>query len=311
MIALVFPGQGSQSVGMLADLAARFPVVEATFATVSEACGRDLWRMAQDGPAEVLGQTANTQPALLAAGVATWRAWQASGGAAPVAVAGHSLGEYCALVAAGVLSLEDAARIVAVRGQAMQEAVPAGEGAMAAILKLEDDVVAQVCADAAEGEVVEPVNFNAPGQVVVAGAAGAVARAVEGAKAARGRAIPLDVSVPSHSALMRPAAEPLAEALAGATFSAPGIPVLHGADAAQHVAADEIRSVLAEQIYRPVQWVRTVTGLQGLGATAIGECGPGKVLTGLIKRIDRSIDGRAIAEPGAMADAVEAWGETA
>lgn len=293
--AAVFPGQGSQSVGMLADLAAAHPEVRHTFEEASEALGRDLWRLSQEGPAEALDATENTQPAMLAAGVAVWRVWQAQGGCAPRAMAGHSLGEYTALVCGGALDFAEAVSLVAERARQMQAAVPAGQGAMAAILGLDDEAVRAVCAEVANGEVVEAVNFNAPGQVVIAGHAAAVERAVAAAKAAGARrAVPLAVSAPSHCALMEPAAEALAPRLAAARITPPAVPVWQNVDAAPHATADEIRTALETQLYRPVRWTDTVRGLAGQGVTHLIEFGPGKVLTGLVRRIDRALTGLAV-----------------
>lgn len=290
-LAFVFPGQGSQSIGMLADLAADHAAIRATFDQASQALGQDLWALAQGGPEEALNRTENTQPVLLTAGVAVFRAWQAAGGAMPDYLAGHSLGEYTALVAAGALSLEDGVRLVALRGRLMQQAVPAGEGAMAAILGLDDDVVRQCCADAAAAGVVEAVNFNAPGQVVIAGAAAAVNAAIEKLKAAGAkRALPLPVSVPSHCALMKPAAEQLKVALADVAFNLPAIPVVQNVAARIEADADAMRDALIRQLYSPVLWVQSVQALAGLGVGRILECGPGKVLCGLNKRIVKELD---------------------
>lgn len=290
-LAFVFPGQGSQAVGMLADLAAEHAAIRATFDEASAALGQDLWALSQQGPEADLNRTENTQPALLTAGVAVFRAWQQAGGRTPDFLAGHSLGEYTALVAASVISLADGVRLVAERGRLMQEAVPAGEGAMAAILGLEDDVVRQCCADAASAGVVEAVNFNAPGQVVIAGSAAAVNAAIEKLKAAGAkRALPLPVSVPSHCALMKPAAEKLKVSLDAIAFNAPVIPVVQ--NVAARVEADEaaMREALIAQLYRPVLWVKSVETLAGLGVTRALECGPGKVLCGLNKRIVKELD---------------------
>ncbi|HEX4869357.1 MAG TPA: ACP S-malonyltransferase [Moraxellaceae bacterium] len=290
-LAFVFPGQGSQSLGMLADLAAAHGAVRATFDAASAALGQDLWALAQSGPEEALNRTENTQPVLLAAGVAVFRAWQAAGGRLPDYVAGHSLGEYTALVCAGSLSLEDGVRLVAERGRLMQQAVPAGEGAMAAILGLDDDVVRQCCADAAAAGVVEAVNFNAPGQVVIAGTTAAVAAAIEKLKAAGAkRALPLPVSVPSHCALMKPAAEQLQASLAAVPFLAPAIPVVQNAGARVEADVDAMRAALIRQLYSPVLWVQSVEVLAGAGVTRLLECGPGKVLCGLNKRIVKELD---------------------
>ena len=287
-IAMVFPGQGSQSQGMQADLAAEFDEVQATYAEASEILGYDLWQLVQDGPAEKLAETVVTQPAMLAAGVAAWRAWRRAGGGQPSHMAGHSLGEYTALVCAGAVDFADAMRIVKRRSELMQAAVPLGEGAMAAIIGLEDDVVRQVCAQAAGEGVAEAVNFNAPGQVVIAGHAAAVAVAVSKAEAAGARrAIMLPVSVPSHSSLMTGAGEELSESLASADFRVPGITVIAASDAQPYGGADDIRERLSKQVYRSVLWVDTVRSMLAAGATRIVECGPGKVLAGLARRIDR------------------------
>ena len=306
-IAIVFPGQGSQSVGMLAELAAAYPQVEMTFAEASAALGTDLWHLVSQGPKELLDRTDLTQPAMLTAGVAVWRSWQAAGGAQPAWVAGHSLGEFTALVCAGALEFADAVALVAQRGRFMQEAVPPGAGAMAAILGLADDQVAAACEEAAQGQVLAPVNFNSPGQVVIAGEAVAVERGIAAAKA-RGakRAVPLPVSVPSHCALMRPAAERLAVALAAVAIAAPSIPVLHNATVDTAQAPEAIRDRLVRQLYSPVRWVETVRCLGDAGVTRVIEAGPGKVLAGLTKRIDERLEGLAVFDPKGLAVALEA-----
>jgi len=287
---MVFPGQGSQSQGMQADLVERVPELIDVYAEASQVLGYDLWRLVQDGPAARLGETVVTQPAMLTAGYAAWRAWNSEGGERPAQMAGHSLGEYTALVCAGSVSFSDALRVVKRRAELMQGAVPAGVGAMAAILGLDDGTVVSVCREAAGDEVAEAVNFNAPGQVVIAGHKTAVERAIELASAAGAkRALPLPVSVPAHSALMRPAGEQLADALAAADFVAPGIPVISASDARPYGDGDDIRRRLSQQVYSPVQWVRTIGALIGAGATSVVECGPGKVLAGLARRIDRDI----------------------
>jgi [acyl-carrier-protein] S-malonyltransferase len=302
----VFPGQGSQSVGMLSALADEHGVVKEAFSQASDALGYDLWALVQDGPKEELNQTAKTQPAMLASGVAVWRVWQSLGGAAPSLMAGHSLGEYTALVCAGALAFEDAIKLVSERGRFMQEAVPEGTGAMAAILGLEDDQVRQVCANAANGEVAEAVNFNSPGQVVIAGNKSAIDRACELAKGAGAkRALPLPVSVPSHCALMKPAAERLAEMLTSVEINSPSIPVLHNVNVASAADGDEIRRLLAEQLYSPVRWVETVEKMAASGASVLLEAGPGKVLAGLTKRIDRNLKGVAVFDPDSMNSALE------
>ena len=294
-IALMFPGQGSQALGMLADLADAFEVVGATFEEASDAVGEDLWALAQHGPEADLDRTENTQPVLLAASVAVSRSWQAAGGPKPAIAAGHSLGEYSALVAAGALNLSDATRLVRSRGQAMQAAVPQGAGAMAAILGLDDEAVEQCCAQAADGDVVSAANYNAPGQVVIAGQAAAVDRAIAACKAAGARrAMALSVSVPSHCALMKPAVETLSEALEALEISAPEFPVVQNVDAAVADDADGIRSRLVDQLHAPVRWTDCVRAIKATGATRLGECGPGKVLSGMVKRIDRELTAQAL-----------------
>jgi len=307
--AFIFPGQGSQSVGMLADLAAQHAPVAETFTEASEALGYDLWKIVQEGPAEELNQTHITQPAMLAAGIAVYRVWQAQAGAQPVAMAGHSLGEYTALVAAGSLSLADAVSLVADRGRYMQEAVPAGVGAMAAILGLDDAKVIEVCEQAAQGEVVSAVNFNSPGQVVVAGHKAAVERAVELAKAAGAkRALVLPVSVPSHCSLMLPAASMLAERMAGIEFRVPAISVYNNVDVAAESDADVIRTALKRQLFSPVRWVETIQALSGLGIDNVVECGPGKVLAGLNKRINKGMGTQVTQDADSLAKALGAMG---
>ena len=288
--ALVFPGQGSQSVGMLAELADAHPQVKATFQEASDALGYDLWRLIQDGPEDELGKTHITQPAMLTGGVAIWRLWQSQTDIMPAIMAGHSLGEYSALVAAGSLSLNDAVNLVADRGRFMQEAVPSGVGAMAAIIGLDDEQVIAVCKGAADDEVVTAVNFNSPGQVVIAGHAAAVERAVEGAKAAGAkRALMLPVSVPSHCSLMMPAAEQLAVRLAEITITAPVIPVLNNVDVKAESDPAAIRDALKRQLFCPVRWVDTINAIGKHGVSQLVECGPGKVLAGLNKRINKQM----------------------
>ena len=299
-LAFVFPGQGSQSVGMMSGWGDRAEV-RATFSEASDALGQDLWALVADGPAELLNQTVNTQPAMLAADIAAWRVWQTAGGTTPVLLAGHSLGEYAALVAAGALGFADAVRLVRLRAEAMQAAVPEGVGAMAAILGLDDDAVRAVCADAASGEVVEAVNLNSPGQVVIAGNKAAVERAMvlakeKGAK----RALPLPVSVPSHSSLMLPAAEKLLAHLQGVPIVAPTIPVLHNTDVQSHSEPATIRAALAKQLHTPVRWVETVQALKTAGIERVIECGPGKVLAGLNKRIDDSLPAVALVDEASL-----------
>ena len=305
-LAFVFPGQGSQSVGMLKELAAAHAVVQETFATASQVLGYDLWSLVQNGPEEELNQTAKTQPAMLAAGAAVWRVWRAQGGAEPAVMAGHSLGEYTALVCADALGFEDAVALVAERGRLMQEAVPAGLGAMAAILGLEDDQVRAVCAAAAQGEIVSAVNFNSPGQVVVAGHTAAVQRAMAAAKEAGAkRALALAVSAPSHCALMLPAAERLAERLATVTIDVPRIPVLHNADVASYNDAAAIRAALVRQLHQPVRWVETIQAMRARGVSKVLECGPGKVLAGLIKRIDATLVAQPVYDTATLQQALD------
>ncbi|MGL4678591.1 MAG: ACP S-malonyltransferase [Plesiomonas shigelloides] len=303
--AMVFPGQGSQSVGMLADLAQQFPIVEQTFAEASAVLGYDLWALVQQGPAEELNKTWQTQPALLTASVAIWRVWQEKNGAMPVVMAGHSLGEYSALVGAGVMDFKDAVRLVELRGKLMQEAVPEGTGAMAAIIGLDNDSIAKACAESAEGQVVAPVNFNSPGQVVIAGNKEAVERAGAACKAAGAkRALPLPVSVPSHCALMKPAADKLAVALQEITFNAPRIPVINNVDVAAESDADAIRSALVRQLYSPVRWTETVESMSAQGVAHLLEMGPGKVLTGLTKRIVDSMTAAAVNDVASLTAAL-------
>jgi len=303
-LAFVFPGQGSQSLAMLAEHGAQQPLILDTFAEASEALGYDLWALTQQGPEEQLNQTDKTQPAILAASVALWRLWLAEGGARPAFVAGHSLGEYSALVAAGSLSLAAGVKLVEHRGQLMQQAVPAGQGGMAAILGLDDADVLAACAEAAQGEVVSAVNFNAPGQVVIAGGAAAVARAIEACKA-RGakRAMPLPVSVPSHCALMRPAAERFAEAVAAIDWQTPQIALVQNVSAAVVTDLESLKRDLLAQLYSPVRWVESMVCLAGQGVTDLVECGPGKVLSGLNKRCVKGINTHNLDTPDAFASA--------
>jgi [acyl-carrier-protein] S-malonyltransferase len=292
---------------MLGELAAEHALVTETFAEASESLGLDLWKLVSDGPKDVLDRTENTQPAMLAAGVAVWRVWNASNGLEPRWMAGHSLGEYTALVCAGALAFPDTVRIVAERGRLMQEAVPAGAGAMAAVLGLTDEQVKEVCAAAAGDQVLEAVNFNAAGQVVIAGNAEAVSRGLAAAKAAGAkRALPLPVSVPSHCGLMRGAAERLGERLKALEISRPAIPVLHNVSVEAVVEPSEIRSLLVQQLYSPVRWVETVRRLADESVETLVEAGPGKVLTGLTKRIDKRIGGLAVFDPKGLSAALEA-----
>lgn len=290
-LALVFPGQGSQSVGMLADLYAEYAIVRDTFAESSAALGYDLWSLVANGPESDLNETHRTQPALLTASVAIWRLWCQQGGAKPDYLAGHSLGEYSALVCAGVLSLGVAVQLVEKRGQYMQSAVPAGTGAMSAIIGLDDALIAKACEDAAQGEVVSPVNFNSPGQVVIAGNKAAVERANELCKAAGAkRALPLPVSVPSHCALMKPAAEQLAADLTALNFSTPNFLVVNNVDVAVAVDDEAMKDALVRQLYSPVRWTETIEWLSAQGVTQVVEIGAGKVLNGLVKRINRDLE---------------------
>ena len=308
--AAVFPGQGSQSVGMLAEFADAFPAVEATFAEASEALGYDLWRVCREGPEEKLNSTECTQPAMLAAGVAVWTVWLEEGGAAPEVMAGHSLGEYSALVCAAAVAFPDAVALVAARGRYMQEAVPSGEGAVAAVIGLGDDDVMEACRAAAQGEVVCPVNFNAPGQVVLAGHTGAVTRALGLAREAGARrALLLPLSVPVHSPLMEPAAERFRSRLEEVEFSTPAVPVVANIGVEPHGAPDTIRDRLVRQLYSPVPWTATVRRLAGSGIAAVLEPGPGRVLAGLNRRIDRNLKAHAVFDPASLGAAIEALGD--
>jgi len=304
-LAFVFPGQGSQHLGMLAELAESHSVIQDTFAEASEALGYDLWSLVQQGPEEELNKTEITQPALLTAGVALWRLWRQQGGEEPALMAGHSLGEYTALVCAGAIDFADGVRLVQARGRYMQQAVPAGTGAMAAILGLDDDAIAAACESAANGQVVAPVNFNCPGQVVIAGEKDAVERAIEACKAAGAkRAIPLPVSVPSHCALMRPAAEQLAQDLTRIEVRAPQIPVIQNVDAAVPASVEQLKDNLLAQLYSPVLWTASVQAMIDRGIETTIECGPGKVLSGLNKKVQRSLNVAAINEPAGFAKAL-------
>jgi [acyl-carrier-protein] S-malonyltransferase len=287
-------------------------VIRQTFAEASDALGEDLWQMVCEGPAEKLALTVNTQPLMLTAGVAVYRAWCAAGGAQPAMLAGHSLGEYSALVAAGALDFADAVPLVRFRAQAMQDAVPAGEGAMAALLGLEVEAVREACAEAAQGEVVEAANLNAPGQIVIAGARGAVERAIEAAKA-RGakRAMLLPVSAPFHCALMKPAAERLHERLVGVTLHTPKIAVLNNADVASVSTPDAIRDALVRQAFSPVRWIETIEAMAAAGVQQVFECGPGKVLAGMNKRIAKQLGGGALHDAASLEDAIKTVGEAA
>jgi [acyl-carrier-protein] S-malonyltransferase len=307
-LSFVFPGQGSQAIGMLAELSELHPQIRDAFVEASDGAGVDLWALSQGGPEEMLNRTEYTQPALLAAGVAVWRLWQARGGAQPALLAGHSLGEYSALVAAGALSLRDAAHLVRLRGQLMQEAAPAGTGAMAAVLGAEDALVEEICQAVSGSEVVVPANYNSPGQIVIGGHAGAVDKALTRlAEAGVRKAVKLSVSVPSHTPLMREAANRLAEAMNALAWQAPSIPVVQNVDAQVHASVEAIRDALVRQLYLPVQWTGCVQALAAAGVGRIAECGPGKVLVGLVKRIDKSIDGRPLGTPSDFETALADW----
>lgn len=299
--AVVFPGQGSQAVGMLSELGEQYEIVKATFAEASEALGYDLWALVQNGPVEDLNETHRTQPALLAASVAIWRVWQEVGGEQPEMVAGHSLGEYSALVCAGVIDFKQAIKLVALRGELMQQAVPAGIGAMFAIIGLDDATIAKACEEAAQGEVVSPVNFNSPGQVVIAGNKAAVERAGELCKAAGAkRALPLPVSVPSHCALMKPAADKLAKALEDIEFNMPALPVINNVDVIAETDPAKIKDALVRQLYSPVRWTEGVVAMHEQGVENLLEFGPGKVLTGLTKRIVKALSAQAVNDPASL-----------
>ena len=304
-LAFVFPGQGSQAVGMMSALATDYPEVKTVFEEASEALNYDLWKIVDQGPEEQLNQTQITQPAMLSAGVATWRVWRSLNGPVPAFMAGHSLGEYTALVCAESLGFADAVRLVADCGRFMQEAVPAGVGAMAAVLGLDDEAVRKVCAEAARGEVLEPVNYNSPGQVVIAGHASAVARGVEQARAAGAkRALVLPVSVPSHCQLMHPAAVQLMERLREVSFQTPHVPVLHNVHVEAEARADGIRHSLVRQVESPVRWVETIQKMVAEGVHRVIECGPGRVLAGLNKRIDKRVETQSVYDPTSLSEAL-------
>ena len=306
-LAFVFPGQGSQKIGMLAELAAESPIVEATFAEASAALGYDLWDMIQHGEQEQINLTERTQPILLTSSVAIWRLWCDRDGSVPGQMAGHSLGEWSALVCAGAVDFVDAVKIVQARGAFMQQAVPVGVGAMAAILGLEDQVIFDACDSARQGEVVDAVNFNAPGQVVIAGSAAAVDRAINLCKKAGAkRAMALPVSAPFHTSLMKPAAEQLAELVSNTAFTKPSIAVIHNVQAQSESDAERIKALMLEQIYKPVMWVDCITALKQGGANVFAECGPGRVLNGLTKRIDREISSFAMDDPASLDNALTA-----
>lgn len=311
-LAFVFPGQGSQSVGMLAELAQAYPAVREAFAEASDGAGVDLWALSRSGPDTELNRTEFTQPALLVAGIAVWRLWIERVGVMPTRLAGHSLGEYTALVAAGALTLEQGARLVRLRGQLMQDAAPAGTGAMAAILGAEDALVEDACARTSNAGIVVPANYNSPGQIVIGGHADAVDRALTDL-AERGvrKAVKLAVSVPSHTPLMREAANRLAEAMADLQWRAPALPIVQNVDGEVHEGIESIRDALVRQLYLPVRWTACVQALATAGTTRVAECGPGKVLSGLVKRIDKSLDARALGTVAEFEAAAAEWGARA
>lgn len=306
--ALLFPGQGSQSIGMLSELSEASPLVRETFDEAGEVLGQNLWELVTNGPSEVLNQTEWTQPAMLAGGVAVWRIWDDAEGSWPRLMVGHSLGEYSALVAAGALDFTDAVALVHDRGRYMQEAVPAGTGTMAAVLGLDDEVVEAICRESAEGQVVVPANYNSPGQLVIAGHADAVERAIHNCRQAGAkRAMKLPVSVPSHCPLMAPAGKCLAERLAGVEVRTPRIPVLHNVSLAARSDPDGIRKALVDQLSHPVRWTRTVELICNRGLMHLGECGPGKVLCGLGRRIRREAEWLALENPNTLREALSEW----
>ncbi|MFI0488356.1 MAG: ACP S-malonyltransferase [Yersinia sp. (in: enterobacteria)] len=304
--AMIFPGQGSQSVGMLADLAAQFPIVEVTFNEASSVLGYDLWQLVQQGSTEELNKTWQTQPALLTASVAIWRVWQHKGGKLPALMAGHSLGEYSALVCAGVLDFKQAVGLVQLRGKLMQEAVPEGFGAMSAIIGLDNESIAKACEESAQGQIVSPVNFNSPGQVVIAGNKEAVERAGAACKVAGAkRVLPLPVSVPSHCALMKPAADKLAEALKYIEFKVPVFPVVNNVDVKAEVLPEAIRSALVRQLYNPVRWTESIEFIAAEGVELLLEVGPGKVLTGLTRRVVDTLVAASVNDVTTLTSALE------
>jgi [acyl-carrier-protein] S-malonyltransferase len=308
--AFLFPGQGSQSVGMLVDLAERHTSIRTTFEKAGHVLDENLWRLVSEGPEEELNRTELTQPAILAASVALWRVWNDLGGPKPAKLAGHSLGEYSALVASGALDFETAIALVSERGRQMQAAVSAGEGAMAAILGLEDDVVEAICREVAEDQVVAPANYNSPGQIVIAGNSAAVERAMHKCtEAGARRAVILPVSVPSHSSLMQPAAEAMTEALARIELRTPTIPVIHNCDVAEHEQPDEIRTALINQLCSPVRWTESVRAITGSGIMKLAECGPGRVLSGLGRRIERGAQWIALEQPEVIEQTIANWRE--
>ena len=309
-LAFVFPGQGSQKVGMLADAHAAFAAVRDTFAEASDVLGYDMWQLVQDGEQEALNMTETTQPVLLTSSVALWPAWPAGGGAQPACMAGHGLGEFSALVCAGALGFADAVSLVRKRGAFMQSAVPVGEGAMAAIIGLDDDAINTICADISSGQgVVAAVNFNSPGQVVIAGHTAAVEAAIDALKAAGAkRAMPLPVSAPFHTELMKPAGDRLAEAIATIDIASPTIPVVHNVHARTEADPEKIRALLVQQIYSPVLWTQCVGTMVDLGAASVVECGPGKVLSGLNRRIEKSLQSYSLEQPDELRTAVAELG---
>ncbi len=308
--AFLFPGQGSQSVVMLAGLAEAHEQVRATFDEAGNVLGMDLWQLVSTGPEEQLNRTELTQPAILSASVAVWRIWNDLGGPMPAKLAGHSLGEYSALVAAGSIDFDKAVAIVAERGRQMQAAAPAGRGAMAAVLGLDDEVVEAICREVAEDQVVAPANYNSPGQIVIAGDAAAVERAMHKcSEAGARRAVILPVSVPSHSELMQPAADAMSDVLADVEIRSPAIPVIHNCDVAEHDDADGIRSALVAQLHSPVRWTESVREITGSGIMKLAECGPGKVLSGLGRRIERGAQWTALEQPGAIEETINDWRE--
>jgi [acyl-carrier-protein] S-malonyltransferase len=309
-LAFVFPGQGSQKIGMLAELAAQYSEIEETFNEASDTLGYDVWKMIQSGSQDDINLTERTQPILLASSVAIWRLWNAKGGSKPAQMAGHSLGEWSALVCSGVVNFADGLNIVRARGQYMQQAVPVGEGAMAAIIGLDDSIIIDACKNAAAAEVVDAVNYNAPGQVVIAGSVAAVNRAIEICKQAGAkRALPLPVSAPFHTSLMKPAADQLAEIVNSVTFRRPTVSIVHNVHAREENNPDTIKSLMLEQIYSPVKWVDCVVQLKQNGAQVLIECGPGKVLSGLAKRIDRDLQAMATDSSADFDAALTAVGE--
>ncbi|WP_444896973.1 ACP S-malonyltransferase [Microbulbifer sp. SSSA005] len=306
-LAFVFPGQGSQKIGMLSEIAQEAPEIQATFAEASNVLGYDLWDLCQNGEQEAINLTQRTQPLLLTSSVALYRMWRSRGGAQPAFMAGHSLGEWSALVCSGVLAFKDAVHLVRERGRLMQEAVPVGEGAMAAIIGLDDAAVEEACAASAESEIVAAVNYNSPGQIVIAGSSAAVQRAIEACKAAGAKkAMPLPVSAPFHTELMRPAAEKLTPQIEATEFNAPEIPIVHNVHAELEADPEKIKTLMIEQIYRPVRWTACAQKIIGSGVEQMVECGPGKVLSGLIKRVDRSVSCHAIDSPSNFNEALRA-----